>query len=65
MICLKFIILEPRGSRSVASSINGRLSSLLLSLPDVGWGTQHILVALDGVIKIILIVLTCVTDQNE
>jgi hypothetical protein len=37
MICLNFIILEPQGSRSVASSINGRLSCLL-SLPDAGWG---------------------------
>jgi hypothetical protein len=30
MICLKFLILEPRGSCTVASSINGRLSASIM-----------------------------------
>jgi hypothetical protein len=68
MMCLKFLILEPRGSRPVASSINGRLFYLLLSLPDADWGIytyKYILITLGGVIGIILIVSTSVTDQTE
>jgi hypothetical protein len=54
------------------------LSCLLLSLPDVGWDTnlltgtcegiytyKYILIALDGVIKIILRVQICLKLFNE
>jgi hypothetical protein len=66
------IILEPKGSRSVASSINGRLSASIIRIFYYYMKSMQLLNFVDSLfcfvlcyVEIILIVSTSVTDQNE